>query len=231
MSLIKTVVNKINLSDKKQLVAAFAAVMLCFIVAVKALSSVTTVIFTHQYTVCIDAGHGGSEQGASSKDTKRREQDDNLRLSLKIKSELEIMNVRVVMTREDDSTVSLKERCVIANNKNADLFVSIHRNSSSDGSGMEVWIKDSPSEEEEKLADDILTALVKASGLPRRGVKRGYRNKTGKNYYVNGNTKMPSCLVEVGFITNEEDNRSFDENIDAYAAAIAGAIYENLKKN
>ena len=223
-------VKEITTSDKKQIIIAFAAVLLCFITAVKALSSVTTVIFTDRYTVCLDPGHGGEEQGASSKDKKRREQDDNLRLSLKIKSELEKKDIRVIMTRDDDSTVTLKERCVIANNKKADLFVSVHRNSSEDGTGMEVWIKDEPSEAEKELAGDMLDALVKASGLKKRGVKRGYRNKSGRNYYVNGNTKMPSCLAEVGFITNEDDNRNFDENIDAYAAAMAGVIYENLKK-
>lgn len=220
-----------NFKDKKELIIAFTAVMLCFIIAVKALSSVTTVIFTHQYVVCIDPGHGGEEQGAWSKDKKRREQDDNLALSLKVKSELEKRDVQVIMTREDDTTVSLKERCVIANNKKADLFVSVHRNSSDDGTGMEVWIKDKPSKAEAQLAEDVLNALVSSSGMTERGVKRGYRNKSGKNYYVNGNTKMPSCLAEVGFITNEKDNENFDKNIDRYAAALAQAIYENLKKS
>lgn len=223
--------SNIKLSDKKQLAAAFAAVFFCFIIAVKALSSVTTVIFTTKYIVCIDPGHGGDETGASSKDKKRREQDDNLRLSLKVKSALEKKDIKVIMTRGNDRTVSLKERCVIANNAAADLFVSLHRNSSQDGTGMEVWIKDKPSPEEEKLAEDILKKLVSVSGLTKRGVKKGYRNKSGNNYYVNGNTKMPSCLVEVGFITNKTDNENFDKNIDAYADAIAQAIYENLKKS
>lgn len=224
-------VSEIKLSDKRQIIIAFAAVMLCFITAVKALSSVTTVIFTHRYAVCIDPGHGGSEQGACSKDKKRHEQDDNLRLALKIKSELEKKDVRVIMTRYDDKAVSLKQRCVIANNGKADLFVSVHRNSSEDGTGIEVWIKDEPSEKEKRLAEDILNALVKVSGLKKRGVKRGYRNTSGRNYYVNANTKMPSCLVEAGFITSENDNKNFDKNIDAYAAAIAEAICENLKKS
>lgn len=224
-------VSKIKLSDKKQICAAFAAVFFCFIIAVKALSSVTTVIFTTRYIVCIDPGHGGSETGACSENNKRLEKDDNLALSLKVKSSLEAKDVKVIMTREDDSTVSLKERCVIANNGNADLFVSLHRNSSSDGTGMEVWIKDKPSEEETALAEDILDELVSVSKLTKRGVKKGYRNKSGNNYYVNGNTKMPSCLVEVGFISNEEDNKNFDENIDKYAEVIADAIFENLKKS
>lgn len=222
---------KIKLSDKKQIAAAFVAVFFCFIIAVKALSSVTTVIFTSRYIVCIDPGHGGSESGACSNNKKRLEKDDNLALALKVKSALEEKDVKVIMTREDDSTVSLKERCVIANDGNADLFVSLHRNSSDDGTGMEVWIKDKPSEDEISLADDILNSLVSASNLPKRGVKKGYRNKSGNNYYVNVNTKMPSCLVEVGFISNEEDNKIFDNNIEALAEAIAQAIYKNLKKS
>ncbi len=223
--------SKIKLSDKKQVAAAFAAVFFCFIIAVKALSSVTTVIFTTKHIVCLDPGHGGEESGALSKDKKRREQDDNLALALKVKSELEKKDVKIIMTRENDSTVSLKERCVIANNGNADLFVSLHRNSSNDGSGMEVWIKDKPSAKEEELAEDILNALVSVSALPNRGVKKGYRNKSGNNYYVNGNTKMPSCLVEVGFITAKADNDNFDRNLNAYAEVISDAIYENLKKS
>lgn len=224
-------VSKIKNADKRQLAAALGAVMLCFIIAVKALSSVTAVIFTQSYTVCIDPGHGGEETGAVSKDGTRQEKDDNLRLSLKIKDELEKKDVKVIMTREKDNTVSLKERCVIANNNNADLFVSVHRNSSDDGTGMEVWIKDYPSDEEIKFADDILSALVSASALTERGVKRGYRNKSGNNYYVNGNTKMPSCLIEVGFITNETDNGNFDKNLNSYASAVADAVYANLKKS
>ena len=134
------------------------------------------------------------------------------------------------MTRDDDSDVSLKDRCKKANKSKSDLFVAIHRNSSSDGTGMEVWIKDKPSKEEKRLAEDILNALVKCSGQLNRGVTKGYRNTSGNNYYVNANTDMPSCLVEVGFITNKEDNEKFDKLIDTYAQSIADAIYENLKK-
>ena len=70
----------------KQLAAAFIIVLLCFLIAVKALSSVTTVIFKDEHnTVCIDPGHGGDAAGALSSDKKRFEKDDNLALSLKIK--------------------------------------------------------------------------------------------------------------------------------------------------
>ncbi len=222
--------NKINRSNTRHIIIAVTAVFLCFIVAVKALSSVTTIIFKEHYIVCIDPGHGGTEAGALSNGKNRKEKDDNLKLSLKVKEKLEEKNVEVIMTRNSDTTVTLKNRCVIANDSDAQLFVSIHRNSSPDGTGIEVWIKDSPTDTERELADGILSSLAECTGLKNRGVKCGYRNTSGKNYYVNANTKMPSCLVEAGFITNENDNNNFDEKTDEYAESIANAVFKNLEK-
>ncbi len=220
---------KIKISGRKQVFIAAAVVFVCFFIAVKALSSATTVFFKDTYVVCIDPGHGGKTLGAVSKDGKRLEQDDNLALSLKVRDCLEKKDVKVIMTRDRDADVSLKDRCRKANRAKADIFVSIHRNSSDSGTGMEVWINDKPTKEEKKLASDILKGLVRVSGMAERGVKLGFRNSSGSNYYVNANTNMTSCLVEVGFITNEEDNKNFDKNIDRYAEAIAEAIYKNLK--
>ncbi len=220
---------EIKKTFNKQLVLAFVLVLICFLIAVKALSSITTIIFDERYVVCIDAGHGGNDAGATYSQKSRLEKDDNLRLSLLVKQELEKENVKVVMTREDDVQVSLKERCKKANKARADLFVSLHRNSSSDGTGMEVWIKDRPSDKEKQLAKSILNELVDSSSLLNRGVKQGYRDTSGNNYYVNANTNMPSCLVEVGFISNSKDNENFDKNIEKYAKAIAKGILENLR--
>lgn len=219
----------IKISWNKQLIISFVIVLLSLLIAIKALSSITTVIFDSEYIVCIDAGHGGSDSGATYSSKSRLEKDDNLKLALKICKELEKNDIKVIMTRENDVNVSLKERCKKANKGRADLFVSLHRNSSSDGTGHEVWIKDNPSQVEETLAQDILNALSDNSELLNRGVKSGYRNSTGNNYYVNANTNMPSCLVEVGFISNEKDNNEFDKNIDKYAQAIAQSIIANLK--
>ncbi len=218
----------IKKSFNKQLTVGFVLVLICFLIAVKALSSITTIIFNDIHTVCIDPGHGGDDAGATYSSKSRLEKNDNLALALKVKAELEKADVKVIMTRETDTAVSLKNRCKKANKGRADLFVSLHRNSSSDGTGLEVWIKDKPSDKEKQLAQDIVDSLETASGLQNRGVKSGYRNSTGNNYYVNANTNMPSCLVEVGFISNEKDNKNFDKNIDAYAKSIADAIIKNL---
>ncbi|MCL2354131.1 MAG: N-acetylmuramoyl-L-alanine amidase, partial [Defluviitaleaceae bacterium] len=85
-----------------------------------------------RYTIVIDPGHGGSDPGAVANG--RREADDVLRLSLAVQRLLEAQGQRVIMTRTTDTFVPLAERSAISNRNNADLFVSIHRNSNTNPS-------------------------------------------------------------------------------------------------
>lgn len=180
-------------------------------------------------TVCIDAGHGGTSSGATSGDGKRLEKDDTLRLSLLVRDILEERGYEVVMTRDDDSDVSLEERCKIANKNRASLFVSIHRNASdSNGKGMEMWIHSSNPTDDTLLAENILSNLEAVGISANRGIHSGYREGAELNYYINRHTKMPSCLAEIGFITNENDNKDFDKKISVYAEAIADGIESTL---
>ena len=181
----------------------------------------------NEKVVCIDAGHGGSDPGALGEN--RQEKDDNLRLSLIVRDLLEERGYTVVMTREDDSDVSLSERCKIANRARASLFVAIHRNSSSgSGKGMELWVHSSHPTDDTLLAENIMENLRLVGFSADRGINFGYREGENMNYYINRNTKMPSCLIEVGFITSDEDNKYFDENLNAYAKAIADGIEQTL---
>ena len=177
--------------------------------------------------VCIDAGHGGGDAGAVN--GSRFEKDDNLRLALKVRKELEAKGITVILTRDGDEFVELKDRCKTANRKRCDLFVSIHRNSSENGTGAEAWIESVAGAKESSLAKDLLEGICGESGYANRGVKRGFRGNGLGNYYVNSGTKMPSVLLEVGFISNEKDNELFDENLDKNAKAIAEAIAANLR--
>ena len=181
-------------------------------------------------TVCIDPGHGGGSSGAVY--GSRMEKDDNLRLSLLVRDVLEERGYTVVMTRDDDSDVSLAERCKIANKARASLFVSIHRNSSSSASatGMEMWVHSSKPTDDTLLAQNILDSLETVGISENRGIHSGYRDGADKNYYINRNTKMPSVLAEIGFISNENDNKAYDENIEKYAKAIADGIELTLKE-
>lgn len=210
-------------------VIAMLLVIVSALVAVKFLSGVVEEHYENVKTVCLDAGHGADDVGATSTGGARLEKDDNLRLTLKVRDRLEEKGVKVVLTRGDDSDITLKERCKLANRKRCDFFLSLHRNSSVSGTGFEAWIAKEPKGNEEETAEKLVAALSDISRLPNRGVKRGYRNSSGNNYYVNSNTNMPSILLEVGFVTNEEDNKSFDKSLDENAEAIADIIFESIQ--
>jgi N-acetylmuramoyl-L-alanine amidase len=181
-------------------------------------------------TVCLDPGHGGKDLGALSSNGLRREKDDNLAIALAVRELLEPYQVRVLLTREEDEFVSLEKRRDLANRKKANLFLSLHRNSSdSGGGGVEIWIHSQNPAPDRALAQLILWNLGTAGVQADRGVKTGYRGDKTKDYFVNRETEMPSCLVELGFVTDDRDNALFDENFDKYAQAIAGAVMTTLK--
>lgn len=180
-------------------------------------------------TVCIDPGHGGTSSGAALGN--RLEKDDTLRLSLLVRDLLEERGYTVVMTRDNDSDVSLNDRCKIANKARASLFVSIHRNSSTskDATGMEMWVHSSKPTDDMLLAQNILDCLD-ALNITNRGIYSGYRDGADMNYYINRHTKMPSVLAEIDFISNKNDNKKYDKNINEYAKAIADGIELTLKE-
>ena len=178
-----------------------------------------------QFKVCIDPGHGDTDGGTANADNTRLEKDDNLRIALLVRKYLEEYGATVVMTRSDDTFVEVEERCTIANDAKADMYVSLHRNSyDGDIRGVEIWVHNKEPKEDTVLAQNIMSRLSEAGISENRGVQYGYVGIPGDNYYVNADTKMPSCLVELGFITDETDNRLFDKNIDAYAKAVAEGI-------
>lgn len=81
-------------------------------------------------TVVIDAGHGGKDAGAVGRKLRLKERDINLTIARKLRNILEANGIRVVMTRDSDTFISLPKRVQIANSSGADLFVSIHVNAS-----------------------------------------------------------------------------------------------------
>ena len=184
-----------------------------------------------EFVVCIDAGHGGSSIGAVFGNDERLEKDDNLKLSLLVADELKKQGVNVIMTRESDKDVSLENRCRIANFGRADYFLCVHRNSSEnkDANGIEIWVSNTATEKEINIAQTILDNLSNKGLSVERGIKKGFRSGSG-DYYINSKTKMPSCLLEIGFISNREDNLAFDENIEEYAKAVADAIIDSYEQ-
>ena len=124
-------------------------------------------------TVVIDAGHGGYDNGAVNGN--RREKDDNLRMALAVGNLLRGCGVNVVYTRSTDVFIPLLERSQISNNANADLFVSVHRNSSTNTSanGVENWVYSNPSQKAVAAANLVLNRIVSAGVQSNRGLRYG----------------------------------------------------------
>ena len=174
--------------------------------------------------VCIDPGHGGMDPGCDYNG--RLESEDNWKLGLALKQEMEAAGIDVVMTREDNDTkVYLKDRVAIANASGADYYISIHRNKG-DGYGIETWMTSHLGKAAENLTNNVHNAIVSVGVQRDRGIKVGTETGEGSDYYVLGNTTMPACLIEFGFINNEEDNRLYDANLQGYAKAITQAVQD-----
>ena len=197
-------------------------------------------------TIVVDAGHNyGGDYGAEStfNGVKYIESDLNMEIASKLKNELEKRGYNVIMTRlegdksKESLTDSLTNRVNIANNSDAALYVSIHHNTAtSSAKGVETYYssnaKDSKFEGSvqsdkltlsKKFATAINNSIVNKIGAVNRGAKDG-------NLFVCRNTNMPAVLIEVGFITNQEEAiRCADsKKQQEVAQAIAEAIDANL---
>lgn len=173
------------------------------------------------YRIALDAGHGGSDPGAVYKG--RQEKDDTLDLTLAVGDILKKNGIDVYYTRTTDEYETPFKKATDANNSDADLFVSIHRNSSENPnqySGVETLV----------YSDTGLKAEV-ARNINNQLEDAGFKNlgvDERKNLVVLKRTKMPAVLVEAGFINNDKDNYLFDEEFDSIAQAIADGILESI---
>lgn len=177
-----------------------------------------------QRLVFIDPGHGGKDPGAIGING-LQEKDVILPVSLYIAQYLEQQGIRVMMARNSDYFVSLQGRTDMANRAGADVFVSIHANSMGMGrpdvNGLEVYYFGSRG-----LSDAIYRSIVRTINVRERGVRKA-------RFYVLRNSRMPSTLVEMGFVTGYEDSSKLgDPNYQRQMAqAIAQGIIEYLQQN
>ena len=176
------------------------------------------------YTVYLDAGHGGYDNGAT--DGNRKEKNDALDLTLAVGEILQNNGVDVGYTRVEDVYDSPLRKAQIANEAGADLFVSFHRNAAeyrNQYNGVQTLIFDNSGIKKE-MADAINEALAEV-GFVNIGTE------TRRDLAVLRRTQMPALLVEAGFIDSDIDNAIFDENFDEMAQAIAYAILGTLQSN
>ncbi len=149
-----------------------------------------------------------------------READVTLQLGLLVKSRLEKRGFSVVMTRTEDSDVSLAGRCEVANRADAAVFVSLHCNAAAnkEAHGTEAYHLEGSSAGR-VLATHVHQGLV-ALGLRDRGVRTA-------TYYVLRHTRMPAVLVEVAFITHPAEEARLASA--GFRNAAAEAIVEGIR--
>lgn len=172
--------------------------------------------------IYIDPGHGGIDGGCEAADG-TKEKDINLFISLALRDELETMGYVVKVTRAGDYDLAnksstnhkrddMERRCELLNQSN--LFVSIHANEYSDSNtkGAQVFYYGSKNKQ---LASCIQNVLKEMIGTNRQELEI-------KEKYLLINTKTQGCIVEVGFLSNQEELQLL-KNSD-YQRKIANAI-------
>ena len=173
------------------------------------------------YTIMIDAGHGGWDNGARYNG--RTEKEDNLALSLAVGNILTEYGFDVRYTRTEDIYERPYQKAMEGNRAGADIFLSIHRNSSpipNQYNGVESLV----------YSNRGLPALL-ARNINRQMQRIGYRNigiSERPNLIVLNSTSMPAVLVEAGFINSDRDNELFDTFFNETAYAIADGVAMTL---
>lgn len=213
-------------------------------------------------TIVLDPGHGGKEVGAIGAHG-LMEKDTTLAICQKLSNLLGAkLAVRVVLTREDDSLITLEQRTAIANQYKADLFLSVHLNASAvrDAHGSETYFlsvqasdeyakraaerENAPAageivassdlrlilwdlaqqeylKESSRFAELVQEEMNVVTGVSNRGVKQA-------PFKVLVGAMMPAALVEVGFISNpDEETRLRDE---AFQSAVVNGLFKAIER-
>lgn len=171
--------------------------------------------------IVIDAGHGGSDPGASGNGI--IEKNLTLDVSKRVEAKLKRAGAQVLMTRSGDTFPSLEARTEFAKKHYAETFVSIHGNAfTPSANGTEVFYDSStnPNGNESRiLAQYIQNNIVRMANMTDRGVK-------DSRFYVIRNNNVAAVLVELGFMTNKADAEKLSS--DRYKDIFAEAIYQGL---
>lgn len=179
--------------------------------------------------ICIDPGHGGKDPGCIGP-AGTQEKVVNLQVCLKLKDILEKTGAKVVITRDKDlpagDELGLQARCDIANTSKADIFVSIHHNANNkpEIKGTETYYYTYGSKESYNLAKITQNDVVEA-------IKTNSRGALPAGFYVLKYTNMPAILLEVGYLSNKEEEKfiSLPATQDLAVEGIKKAITEYFK--
>lgn len=180
----------------------------------------------HVGRVCIDPGHGGKDPGAVSR-WGLQEKEAVLSTAVMLATELRGRGFEVVMTRDDDTFIELNDRPAIAARQRADLFVAVHANSIRDSSfqGIEIFYP----ETQEGGGVGVRRQSVELAEAMRQGFAGAgltVRKLQARDLRVLKLAEMPAVLVEIGYLTNRDEERDLRSRAhrQRLARAMAGGI-------
>lgn len=182
--------------------------------------------------IVIDAGHGGGDPGKVGIND-ALEKDINLSVALKLKSLLEQKDIKVVLTRESDTSLApagannqkaadMQQRCQIITETNPVFTISIHQNSytTPDIRGAQVFYYGQSDKGEE------LAAILQKNLISRLDPENRRTAKANESYYLLKKTPTPTVIVECGFLSNPEEAELL---LDAdYQNKLSRAIYMGI---
>lgn len=169
--------------------------------------------------IAIDAGHGGSNAGATGKTGKGFEKAYTLQFAQALEKYLGRKHINVYMTRTADVDISMPDRTLALRQQDPSLLISLHLNSSGNAATKGTstyyrYIGFRP------LTEAILDRMLQL-GLDN------YGNIGNFNFALSGPTEYPNCLVEIAFLSNEEDEKKIMD--PAFHKAVAKKIYKGIR--
>jgi N-acetylmuramoyl-L-alanine amidase len=171
-------------------------------------------------TIAIDAGHGGTNLGASGVTSGILEKNYTLLFARELQKILKKQKIKVLMVRETDTTIDNKDRVLWAQQNNPDIFISFHLNSSGRDSvrGVSTYYKHIGFR---SFSQSILKRLLEIKNLGEFG------NVGSFNFQPIQPTDYPSCLVEIAFLSNKGDEKMILD--PKFRTKVANQVYLGIK--
>lgn len=169
--------------------------------------------------VAIDAGHGGSNSGATGVTSNVNEKEYTLKIAKQVEKYFRHKHVKVFMTREEDKDLSMPERTLMLREEDPNILISIHLNSSGNEnvSGVSTYYRYIGFR---SLSQKILDRMLQL-GL------NNYGNVGSFNFSLSGPTEYPNCLVETAFLSNKDDEQRILD--PKFHKAVAKKIFKGMK--
>ena len=186
---------------------------------------------SQNYTVVIDAGHGGTDPGSIGYKTKIHEADLNLKLAKMLQKKLKHAGINVIMTRNDEKAMlegsgkkwkqeDMALRKQLIKNTRPNLVLSIHQNSYTNHTfrGAQVFY-DKTSDISKQIANCIQEEF-------KKDLDKSIKSTSPGNYFMLKCTYAPSVIVECGFLSNAEDEKLL--LTEDYQNKIVDCIYKGI---